>query len=163
MASSIGIYFTNMLIFSVGYPLWHHCHQVFTGCSASQLRPLPFFPPGCTFSVATTIACCPCHLVRVTSTLAVGKVAEFCFVKSTHTTGRAVKNHISPKMAGRSNATQRTLYFSLSLVYRQVFLLHPQPRVKLYMLKEESFPFPTKYINIEITTCTSMDVMIEKL
>ena len=36
-----------------------------------------FFPPGCTFSVATTIACCPCHLVRVTSTFAVGRVAKF--------------------------------------------------------------------------------------
>ena len=35
------------------------------------------FPPGCTFSVATTIACCPCHLVRVTSTLAVDRVAKF--------------------------------------------------------------------------------------
>ena len=55
--------------------VWHHRRQVFTSCSALQSRPLPFFfPPGCTFSVATTIACCPCHLVRVTSTSAVGKV-----------------------------------------------------------------------------------------
>ena len=38
---------------------------------------LPFFPRGCTFSVATTNACCPCHLVRVTSTLAVGRVVTF--------------------------------------------------------------------------------------
>ena len=56
--------------------VWHHCLQVFPNCSATQSRPLPFFPPGCTFSVATTIACCPCHLVRVTSTLAVGKVGH---------------------------------------------------------------------------------------
>ena len=28
------------------------------------------FPCGCTFSMVTTIACCPCHFVRVTSTLA---------------------------------------------------------------------------------------------
>ena len=41
-----------------------------------QSRPLPFFPSGCTLSKAKTIACCPCHLVRVTSTLVVGKVAE---------------------------------------------------------------------------------------
>ena len=81
-ASSIGIHFTNMLILVVAFPFsgaikcWHHCRQVFTSCSASQSRPLPFFPPGCTFSVATTVACCPCHLVRVTSTFAVGKVAQ---------------------------------------------------------------------------------------
>ena len=51
--------------------MWHHCRQVFTSCSASLSRPLPFFPRGCTISMATTIACCPCHLVRVTSTLPV--------------------------------------------------------------------------------------------
>ena len=30
-----------------------------------------------TFLVATTIACCLCHLVRVTTAFAVGKVAKF--------------------------------------------------------------------------------------
>ena len=35
------------------------------------------FPPGCTFLVATTIVCCLCHLVRVTSTFAVGRVVKF--------------------------------------------------------------------------------------
>ena len=51
-ASLIGIYFTNTLILSVAFPLlrsyqvlvWHHCHQVFTSCSARQSRALPFFP-----------------------------------------------------------------------------------------------------------------------
>ena len=57
--------------------VWHHCRQVFPSCSATQLRPLLFFLPGCTFLVATSIACCLCHLVRVTSTFAVGKVAKF--------------------------------------------------------------------------------------
>ena len=56
--------------------VWHHCHQVITSFSARQSRPLPFFPLGCTFSMVTTIACCPCHLVRVTSTIAVGRVAQ---------------------------------------------------------------------------------------
>ena len=50
-ASSIGIYFTNTLIFSVTFHLlqsyhvlvWHHCHHVFTSCSARQSRLLPFF------------------------------------------------------------------------------------------------------------------------
>ena len=79
--SSIGIYNERFdplcglsLLSCCQVLVWHHCRQVFTGCSASQLRPLPFFPPGCTFLVATTIACCLCHLVRVTSAIAVGKV-----------------------------------------------------------------------------------------
>ena len=83
--SSIGIYFYERFeplcvpTFHSCYQVlvWHHCRQFFTSCSASQSRPLPFFPPGCTLWVATTIACCPCHLVRVTSTIAVGKVAKF--------------------------------------------------------------------------------------
>ena len=65
------------LLWSYQVLVWHHRHQVFTSCSASQSRPLPFFPPGCTFSMVTTIACCPCHQERVTSTLAVGRVAKF--------------------------------------------------------------------------------------
>ena len=60
--------------------MWHHCRQVFTSCSASQSRPLPFFPPGRTFLVATTIACCPCHSVRVISTFAVWQSGEICEV-----------------------------------------------------------------------------------
>ena len=83
-ASLIGIYFTNTWILYVAFPflwsyqvlVWHHCHQVITRCSARQSRPLPCFPCGCTFSMVTTVACCPCRLVRVTSTLAVGRVAQ---------------------------------------------------------------------------------------
>ena len=55
-----------------------HCRQVFTGCSASQLRLLPFFSPGFTFLVATTIACCRCHLVRVTSRKCCWQSGEIC-------------------------------------------------------------------------------------
>ena len=36
-----------------------------------------------------------------------------------------VRNHISSKMAGKSSATQRTVYHSLSLIYRRVLRLHP--------------------------------------
>ena len=84
-ASSIGIYFTNILILSVGYP-FSHVLKCWCGTIATRFAQvaqgdchdfLPFFPPGCTFSVATTIACCPCHLVRVTSTLAAGRVVTF--------------------------------------------------------------------------------------
>ena len=75
----------KLLILSVAFPflwgyqvlVWHHCHQVIKSCSARQSRPMPFFPRGCTFSMVTTIACCPCHFGRVTSTLAVGRVAKF--------------------------------------------------------------------------------------
>ena len=39
---------------------------------------------------------------------------------------------------------------------------HVVPRVKLYKPKEETFPVPTKYIDVTRTTHTSMDVMMEK-
>ena len=37
-----------------------------------------------------------------------------------------------------------------------------EPRVKLYMPKEESFPIPLKYIGVTTTTHTSLDVLLEK-
>ena len=39
---------------------------------------------------------------------------------------------------------------------------HVEPKVKLYMPKEESFPIPLKYIEITRTTDTSLDVVLEK-
>ena len=39
---------------------------------------------------------------------------------------------------------------------------HLEPRVKLYMPKEESFPIPLKYIDVTRTTHTSLDVLLEK-
>ena len=56
--------------------VWHHCHHAFTSSYTRQSRPLLFFPRGCIFSMVTTIVCCLCHLVRVTFTIAVGKVAK---------------------------------------------------------------------------------------
>ena len=47
---------------------------MFSQAPARDSQDLLFFPRG--FSMVMTIACCPCHLVRVTSTLAVGKVAK---------------------------------------------------------------------------------------
>ena len=81
----LGSTFRTLWILSLGFPLSHvvKCgvaplpRQVFSSCSASQSRPLPFFPPRCTFLVATTIACCLCRLARVTSTNGVGRVAKF--------------------------------------------------------------------------------------
>ena len=39
---------------------------------------------------------------------------------------------------------------------------HVEPRVKLYMPREESFPIPLKYIDVTRNTNTSLDVMLEK-
>ena len=43
-----------------------------------------------------------------------------------------------------------------------IYRHHVEPRVKLYMLREETFPFPMKYIDVTRTTCTSPDVLLEK-
>ena len=85
-ASLVGIQFYHQSTLCVTFLVpwdnqvlvWHHCHHVFTSCSARQSRPLPFFPPGCTFSMVKKIACCPCHLVRVTSTLVCWQSGENC-------------------------------------------------------------------------------------
>ena len=39
---------------------------------------------------------------------------------------------------------------------------HVEPRVKLFMSRDESFPIPLKYIDVARNTCTSLDVMLEK-
>ena len=43
-----------------------------------------------------------------------------------------------------------------------IYRHHVEPRVKLYMAEEESFPIPLKYIDVTRTTHTSLDVMLEK-
>ena len=45
-----------------------------------------------------------------------------------------------------------------SFTYRH----HVEPRVKLYSLREESFPIPLKYIDVSRTTHTNLDVKQEK-
>ena len=45
-----------------------------------------------------------------------------------------------------------------SFIYRH----HVEPRVKLYSLREESFPTPLKYIDVTRTTHTNLDVKQEK-
>ena len=54
--SSIGIHYERFVpLCGLSQVLvWHHCRLVFSSCSATQSRPLPFFPPGCTFLVATS-------------------------------------------------------------------------------------------------------------
>ena len=50
------------------------------------------------------------------------------------------------------------------LVYYGDFICrhHVEPRVKLYMPKEEPFPVPLKYIDVTRTTHTSLDVLLQK-
>ena len=45
-----------------------------------------------------------------------------------------------------------------SFIYRH----HVEPRVKLCSPREESFPFPLKYIDVTRTTHTNLDVKLEK-
>ena len=54
----------------------------------------------------------------------------------------------------------RNDFWSISgnFIYRH----HVEPRVKLYVPTEESFPIPQKYIDVTRTTDTSLDVMLEK-
>ena len=42
-----------------------------------------------------------------------------------------------------------------------IYRHHVEPRVKLYMPKEEKFLFPMKYIDVNRTTYTSLDVLLE--
>ena len=43
------------------------------------------------------------------------------------------------------------------VIYRD----HVEPRVKLYVPREESFPIPLKYIDVARTTYTSQDTLLE--
>ena len=43
-----------------------------------------------------------------------------------------------------------------------IYRHHVEPRVKLYVPKEESFPIPLKYIDVTRTTHTPLDVLMEK-
>ena len=45
-----------------------------------------------------------------------------------------------------------------NVIYRH----HVEPRVKLCVLKEESYPVPLKYIDVTRTTDTSLEFMLEK-
>ena len=48
--------------------------------------------------------------------------------------------------------------FSGNFIYRH----HVEPKVKLYVPREASFPVPLKYIDVTRATSTSLDVMLEK-
>ena len=43
-----------------------------------------------------------------------------------------------------------------------IYRHHVEPRVKLYMPREESFPIPLKYIDVTRPTHTSLYVLLEK-
>ena len=60
----------------------------------------------------------------------------------------------------REDAEAKNVFWSITgdFIYRHLV----EPRVKLYMPKEESFPIPLKYIDVTVTTHTSLDVLLEK-
>ena len=43
-----------------------------------------------------------------------------------------------------------------------IYRHHVEPRIKLYVPREESFPIPLKYIDVTRTTHSSLDVLLEK-
>ena len=43
-----------------------------------------------------------------------------------------------------------------------IYRHHVEPRVKLYVPREESFPVPLKYIDVTRTTFSSLDVLLER-
>ena len=43
-----------------------------------------------------------------------------------------------------------------------IYRHHVEPRAKLHIPKEESFPIPLKYIDVTRKTHTSLDVLLEK-
>ena len=55
----------------------------------------------------------------------------------------------------------RNDFWSISgnFIYRH----HVEPRVKLYVPREESFPIPLNHIDVTRATSTSLDVMLEKI
>ena len=60
----------------------------------------------------------------------------------------------------REDAEAKNVFWSITgyFIYRH----HVEPRVKLYVPAEESFPMPLKYIDVTRTTRTNLDVMSEK-
>ena len=50
-------------------------------------------------------------------------------------------------------------FISGSFIYRH----HVEPKVKLYVPREASFPIPLKYINVTMATNTPLDLMLEKI
>ena len=56
----------------------------------------------------------------------------------------------------------RNLKMISSLLQNFIYRHHVEPKVKLYMPKEESLPVPMKYLDVTGTTHTSLDVLLEK-
>ena len=60
----------------------------------------------------------------------------------------------------RDDAAAKNDFWSITgdFIYRH----HVEPRIKLYMPREESFHIPLRYIDVTRTTHTSLDVLMEK-
>ena len=51
---------------------------------------------------------------------------------------------------------------SSSMSRNYIYRYHAEPRVKLYVPREESFPLALRYIDVTRSTCTTLDVMLER-
>ena len=51
---------------------------------------------------------------------------------------------------------------SVTVTCRTVYRHHVEPRVKLYLPREESFPIPLKYVDVSRTTRTNLDLKQER-
>ena len=77
--------------------------------------------------------------------------------------GKSVELH-SPTLlqedSTRDDEEAKNYFWTITgdFIYRH----HPELRVKLYMPKEESFPFPLKYVDVTRTTHTSLGILLEK-
>ena len=58
----------------------------------------------------------------------------------------------------RDNAEAKNDFCLGDFIYRH----HFEPRVKLYVPQEQTFPIPMKYIDVTRTTHTSLDLLLEK-
>ena len=62
--------------------------------------------------------------------------------------------------------THRCMMVKLGMISGSGNFVHRhrvEPRVKLYVPRQESFPIPLKYIDVTRATSTSLDVTLEKI
>ena len=77
--------------------------------------------------------------------------------------GESDDSPLQPLFKMTQHAMMRKLKKTSGLLQENSFIVITlKPRVKLYIPKEESFPFPLKYIDVTRTTKNSLDILLEK-
>ena len=70
---------------------------------------------------------------------------------------------LQPQFKKTQRGIMRKLKVTSGLLQKKfIYRHHVEPRVKLYMTEEETFPITMKYIDVTRTTHTSLDVMLDK-